>query len=300
MQTSIDVKWISHLGVTWDLMRGTEGVTLTSGLESLMLPSFTPKTTRTARAPGRRFHGIDLEEFSAQLGVTVADTWVSRPDGSFRRGAQWLGLDAAFRESFSPTEPGTLQITSPSGTRRYIGRLEDLEAESMSPMPDVRGRQSYDISLGADMPLYFGDVVAQDFPFVESTAENYYGPNNLAPPFYISAGNAAGNAQVLNPGQVETWPTWIIDGPGQAIVGVGDHMTHVPALGAGQRLVIVTDPHRTSVTDEGGNRAWDRMELYDFAPIPVGDQVPISVHIIGGGPGANIRLELVPLYLGPY
>ncbi|WP_222430134.1 hypothetical protein, partial [Rhodococcus rhodochrous] len=60
------------------------------------------------------------------------------------------------------------------------------------------------------------------------------------------------------------------------------------------------DPHRTSVTDEGGNRAWDRMELYDFAPIPVGDQVPVSVHIIGGGPGANIRLELTPLYLGPY
>lgn len=296
-QSAVSIKWEAWDGRVWDIMRGTEGAVLTAGISSLLLPDFTPRMQKTARAPGARFRGIDWAEGTAQLNVTVGDTWITRPDGNFRRGDMWLSLDADFRAAFHPVKPGSLIVdTTRFGPRRFVGRLTDLEAEDTGTMPDIRGRASYSISLMAELPFFQGDSTVLDFPYVAGNTVNYYGVNNLAPDFVISQGNTLNNVLVFNPSDIDTWPTWILTGPGQPIIGVGEHITYVPPLAAGEQLTIVTNPHGMSVTDTLGDRAWHRLEQYDFGAIPAGDQVPITAQIIGGGPGANIRVELPAWY----
>ncbi|AOD24039.1 hypothetical protein IM25_22680 [Rhodococcus sp. p52] len=283
-------------------MAGTEGAVLPKGLKSILLPHFTQLTHKTARRHGVRFEGIDWDEGNCTMTVVVGDTWVSRPAGNFRRGDEFLYLDRSFRDSFSPLYPGTLEVEALGETRSFSGRLVELDDGDIEMMPDIRGTAEYEITLAAESTFWRGKDVVFDFPFTGSaTPDNYYGPSNAAPDFYITGGNAIGNAVLTNPGQVEVWPTWTIDGPGQAVVGVGEHITYVSGLAAGERLVIVTDPAHSEVVDGGGNRAWDRIGgLYDFAPVEPGDDVVATAQIIGGGPGANIRLELPTLYLAAY
>lgn len=301
--TRVGMWWTSHLGTRWDLMAGTEGAVLPEGLKSVFLPKFTPRTHTSARVPGVRFDGIDWDAGELGLTVTVGDTWVSRPDGRFRRGDEWLLLDRAFRDSFSPLYPGTLEVQALSETRRFVGRLVELDlADTAAAMPDIAGHATYSITVASESPFYLGKPQVYDFGFVGAAApENYYGPANAGPDFYITGGNALGNVVLTNPGQVEEWPTWTVDGPGQAVLGIGDHITYTHGLAAGERLVIVTDPNGTTVEDGAGNRAWDRIAgLYDFAPVEPGDNVLATAQIVGGGPGANIRLELATHFLSAY
>ncbi|CDZ92298.1 hypothetical protein QM787_04110 [Rhodococcus ruber] len=302
LHSRVQVRWASHLGTEWNLMSGTEGAILPKGLKSILLPKFTQLTHKTARRHGVRFEGIDWDAGDCTMTVVVGDTWVSRPAGNFRRGDEFLYLDRSFRDSFSPLYPGTLEVEALGESRSFSGRLVELDDGDVDTMPDVRGTAEYEITLAAESPFWRGKDVVFDFPFTGSaTPDNYYGPTNAAPDFYITGGNAIGNAVLTNPGQVEVWPTWTIDGPGQAVVGVGEHITYVSGLAAGERLVIVTDPSHSEVVDGGGNRAWDRIGgLYDFAPVKPGDDVVATAQIIGGGPGANIRLELPTFYLAAY
>lgn len=283
-------------------MGGTEGALLPKGLESIYLPKFTQRTHKTARMHGVKFEGIDWDEGSLSMTVVVADTYLNRPAGDFRRGDMWLFLDASFRDSFSPLYPGTFEVETIRGTRRFDGRLVELDASVGGAMPDIRGVAEYEIELAAESPFWRGDPVVYDFPFTGSeTPDNYYGPTNLAPDFIITGGNSLGNVVLNNPGQVEVWPTWTIDGPGQAVVGVGDHVTYVQGLAAGERLVINTDPQGSDVRDGNGVRAWDRLGgLYDFAPVPPGESITATAQLIGGGVGSNIRLEIPTYYLAAY
>lgn len=300
--SQVGIVWRSHLDTVWDLMAGTQGAVLPKGLASVFLPKFTPRTHKTARTPGVRFDGIDWDAGEVSLTVTVGDTWLSRPDGRFRRGDEFLYLDRAFRDSFSPLYPGTLEVTALGQTRRFSGRLVELTAEDITAMPDIRGLATYEITLSAESPFYRGRDLVFDFGFVgAATPQDYYGPTGSAPDFYITGGNALGNVTVSNPGQVQVWPTWTIDGPGQAVVGIGDHITYTQGLAAGERLVIVTDAAGTTVVDGAGNRAWDRIGgLYDFAPIEPGQSIVATAQIIGGATGSNIRLEVPVLYLSAY
>jgi len=300
--TRVGVRWISHLGTTWNLMEGTEGAVLPKGLGSIYLPKFTQITHKTARTPGVRFDGIDWDAGEAILTVAVGDTRITRPNGDYRRGDMWLTLDRSFRDSFSPIYPGTLEVDALGETRKFRGRLLNLDVETVDRMPDIRGMCQYEIGLAAESPFYEGKPVVYDFPYSGSSVpDNYYGPANAAPDFVISGGNAIGNAVLNNPGQVEVWPRWTIDGPGQAVVGVGDHVTQVQGLAAGERLVIDTHPTTGDVRDGNGVRAWDRLGgLYDFAPVEPGASITATAQLIGGGPGSNIHLELPTYYLAAY
>ncbi|WP_370180426.1 hypothetical protein [Rhodococcus wratislaviensis] len=294
--TGIKVTGIN--GTVFDLVNGTEGVVLTAGLGGVLLPSFHRQDTRTARAPGRRVGGIKWDPSTLRAQVTVADTWQSRPDGRFRKGAAWVDLDRTFKGAFSPLASSLVTVSAPNGPRTLRGRLEGLQdVTDDGPMRDVHGRADYELTLGADHPFWQGAPVVYDFPYSDTGGGNYYGPTNAAPPFVISRANALASATVLNPGEVPAYPTWEITGPAQATVGVGDHVTEVEALATGQRLTIVTDPNGMAATDGDGNRAWLLLRTWDFAALPAGESSTVLASIVSGGPGASIRMTFAPNYL---
>ncbi|QSE84080.1 hypothetical protein [Rhodococcus koreensis] len=295
--TGIKVTGIN--GTVFDLVNGTEGAVLTAGLGGVLLPSFDRQDTRTARAPGRRVGGIKWDPSTLRARVTVADTWLSRPDGRFRKGAAWIDLDRTFKGAFSPLAASLVTVAAPNGPRTLRGRLEALEdvTEGGGPLRDVHGRADYELTLGADHPFWQGAPIVLDFPYADTGAANYYGPTNAAPPFVISRANALARATVLNPGEAPAYPTWEITGPATATVGVGDHVTEVEALATGQRLTILTEPNGMDVTDAEGNRAWSFLRTWDFAALPAGESSTVLAGIVGGGPGASIRMTVTPNYL---
>lgn len=302
-QSAIGIKMFGANGAQFDLVNGTEGVILADGMKGVELPEFKFVEAKTARAPGRRVLGINWDKSDLVLPVHVGDTYQSRRDGKFRRGADWISLDRSFKGAATPTQQTRIEVTveGGDGARTYRGRQEELEDNTEgSLLRDIRGMASYELTLGADFPFWQGTPVIYDFPYAATAVDNYYGPGNLAPPFYISKGNSLASAVVLNPGQVATYPTWIITGPAQATVGVGDHLTYVSGLSSGQQVTITTDPNSMDVRDEGGNRAWPLISSYDFAGIEPGESSNISARIVGGGPGANIRMVLTPNYLSWY
>ncbi len=299
----IGIRWIGANGTELDLVNGRTGVFLTRGMKGVHLPDFKFNESKSSRAPGRRINGITWGSTKVELAVTVADTYLSRPRGDFRTGAAWVELDRSFMGMGSPLDLSVIEVTTPSGApRRLAVRLEDLESTTESPLlPDIAGRADYDVTLSPDHPFWTGTPIVYDFPYTGTTSDNYYGGTaGVGPPFYISKGNALGSAVVLNPGQVESWPTWTITGPAQATVGVGEHLTYVQGLSSGERITIVTDPSRMDVTDENGERAWHRISSYDFAGIPPGESSDVSARIVGGGAGAGIRMDLTPNYLSWY
>jgi hypothetical protein len=300
----IGIKIIGANGAVFDLVNGTEGAFLTDGLEGVDLPVFKFIERKTARAPGRRVLGINWDTGRCSLKITVGDTWANRPTGNFRAGRDWLQLDRTFRGAFTPLGITVVEVTTPDGVRRFRGRLEpdgfEADTGKAATLADINGLASYSIELGADWPFWQGIPVDYDFPYASVQGDNYYGPANAAPDFIISKGNSLARAVVLNPGQVEAWPEWIITGPAQATVGVSDHLTRVNGLSSGQQIRITTNPSSMDVRDESGTRAWGAIAEYDFAGIAPGESSNISAQIVGGGDGANIHLTLTPNYLSWY
>lgn len=303
--SDVQLDWTGPDGTTWDWLDGTAGVILGEGLSGILFPDFEQLTTPTPY--GRRYNGTRWKPATVEATLQVCDTRASAEvaalGGRYRTGAAWRALDRRVRASLSPTVPGRLTCTADGQTRWLDLRLESI-GHKLKKMPDIRGLVEYDLELADDEPFWKGQPIPIDFPFQQTSTEDYYGGTagaGAGPPLVISAGNnTAAGAEVANPGDVDSWLTWEITGPVQATIGTPNAVTVVPFLGDGETLTIVTNPNRRDVVDQTGARAWHKLDNRRFAAIPAGDQVPLVVEMSSGGPGANVRVTLEPAYLGAY
>lgn len=80
-------------------------------------------------------------------------------------------------------------------------------------------------------------------------------------PIHLSPSSASGSFYIENNGDIETWPKWIITGPGTnpvlTNVTTGEVLTLTITLTGGQVLTIDTDPSSLSITREDGSIHWD-------------------------------------------
>lgn len=305
--TDLSLTWNAPDGSVWDWMDGTQGVILGEGIDGILFPDFDQLTTSTPA--GRRYNGTRWKPALISATLQVADTVVAAettengPLG-YRRGSAWRELDRRVRRSLSPVEPGRLVCTADGQTRYLNLRLEEL-AYTVKKWPDIRGLVEYDVELVDDEPFWKGEPLVSEFAFQEASTADYYGGGTpgvtKGPPLFISPGNSsASGVYVPNPGEVEAWPVWTITGPVQATIGIGDAVTELPFLGAGETLTIVTNPVHRSIVDGTGRRAWDRVPVRRFAAIPAGDMIPVVVNTTDGGPGSSVVLSITPNYLGAY
>jgi hypothetical protein len=180
------------------------------------------------------------------------------------------------------------------------------------------GWDSYGITLVAEQPFWTGDPVVKSFapppeplPFFDPT-----GPQIVN----IGSSYSVENATMDNPGDVASYPRWYVDGETTAAsVGIGDTIVDVPfTVPAGTCLVIDSDPDLIGatlyeITVEGiGMKPSDRvigthlinpvdktaqLGEADFAPIPAGSQVPLSLTLAGSG---VVEVQLPTLYRRPW
>jgi hypothetical protein len=227
--------------------------------------------------------------------------------------------DRAFFAGLDPERPGRWVITHPDGTtERHLELRYDPEKgsdEGFDTVPSLKGWANYGLYLTADQPFWVGAPSVQSFdppkppePFFEES-----GPHL----FNIGQGFTSANATIDNLGDVESYGRWYIDGetePG-AVVGVGSRTIPVPfSVPAGQCLVIESEPTRIGavlydVAADAPRKPSERVvgvDLVnplnrsrqlgaspDFAPVPVGRRVGLSVNFEGTG---VVELYLPSLY----
>lgn len=289
----------------WDIMNGTEGLTLAAGLSGILFPQFEQNSVDLIQ--GRRFTGTRWApaEMSAtiQVGDTAGSSELAHTGGKPRTGTDWLALDAAVRRAISPGGLVTFTAAAPGTSARVLEtRIDSFDAD-LDQMPDIRGFAEHDVDLVSDGPFWRAATPSVfDFsPVNENMADYYGGPdgNGHGTPMFIGgAGDSIDNA-LRNGGDVEAWPTWTVTGPVRAELTVTGRSIETKLLAAGETLVIVTAPWARSVTVDGVP-AWDRLTRRQFAPVPTGDNPGVTITARDMGAGAAIRAEIRENYLGAW
>lgn len=298
-------------GITWPLTDRGTGIFLRPGVRGLGTITSSRLTSESPAVAGSRYEGLsvlDREVF-----------WPLRiycPDGSIA----WMLRDRAFWSGMDPDDTGVWEITHPDGAKRSL-RLRFLNDgdHTRAKNPMRLGWDNYNITLTAEQPYWEGAPEVQSFkappppePFFEPD-----GPHLIN----ISSGYSVEDAAIDNFGDVESYPRWFIDGEvTAAAVGVGGVVVNVPfTVPYGQCLVIESDPslelgatlYDITVTGAGKkpsariigtdlinpvDKTTDLGEA-DFAPIPAGQQVPLSLTLTGSG---VVECLLPSLYRRPW
>jgi hypothetical protein len=179
------------------------------------------------------------------------------------------------------------------------------------------GWDDYGITLVAEQPFWVGEPVVKSF-LGQVPPEPFFEPDGPQVVNIATSYNAA-NATIDNPGDVESYPRWYVDGETTAAsVGVDGFVVDVPfTVPAGHCLVIESDPDLIGATlyeiaAGAPGKPAERVigvdlinpvdksaELgeADFAPIPPGSQVPLSMVITGPG---KVECLLPTLYRRPW
>jgi hypothetical protein len=292
-------------GTSWPLTDPDTGLFLMPGIRGLGSARSERHSTRSPATPGSRHEGVSFLDREVFWPVCI---W--NDDGS----VDWMLRDRAFWSTMDPLVPGLWVVTLPDGSERSLQIRFTDDGDHVSEYDPIRrGWEKYGIKLLAEQPFWEGQPVVRAWK--NRTYEPFFEP--VGPHIVnIASGSDASTATIDNPGDVESYARWFIDGDTTtAAVGVDGVTVEVPfSIAAWECLVIESDPDLIGatlydVTPEGAelkpservvgehlinpvDKTPDLGEA-DFAPIPPGESVPLSLTINGSG---AVELLLPTLY----
>lgn len=293
--------WTGWDGSVWTLSDREGGALLLAGTRGLTMPPTRRVVDASPAVAGSIHRGSITDEREVFWPIKIF-----HGDGA----SAWVARDRAFRRTLDPDRPGVWAVTQPSGeTRRLTCYYDNDGNHSMDTLPTLTGWERYALTLYAEQPYWVGDPVVNSFK-APPIPDPFFGTDG--PVVNIASSYSAANAAMDNPGDVESYPRWFIDGPTTVVggapsasVGVGDLVVNVPfAVAAGTCLVIESDPDAigatlytiaASGTDKKPSERIIGVDLTgpvdkttalgeaDFAAIPSGESVPLSLTISGTG-----------------
>lgn len=293
----IQVMWQGPNGSVWDLYKGTQGLTLTTGLSGLHLPAFKHQASTSARVPGRRYLGTTWDARDVVLNLGVGDQGVGRT------GREWRQLEDLVWKAFDAENPGLLYVITDAGGYRQLSCRMSAAPDPVYPVnPAIQGWAGYSVTLTADNPWWQGvDITTLAFQSTGGTVVPYYGGaggGGKGPP-YVTSYAVQSSASAPNPGDRQAYPRWVVNGPGTWTIGLPGHTTTLPYLPtASDKFVIDTDPMVLTVRDANGANVWPLLGAYDFtAPIPPGVGQPLVASVAGASTiGAQATMTITPTF----
>ena len=297
-------------GVTWPLTDRSTGVFLKPGVRGLGTITTDRHASKSPALPGSRHEGTSVLDRDVHWPLRIYSN-----QGS----TEWMLRDRAFWAGMDPDDTGIWEVTHPDGAKRWVRlRFRDDGDHVRTKNPIRSGWENYQINLVAEQPYWVGEPEVQSFK-APPPPEPFFEPNGPHL-INISSSYSVEDAAIDNLGDVESYPRWYIDGPiTSASVGVNGAIVSVPfTVPYGQCLVIESDPEHIGATLYDITVAG--MELKpaarefgvhlinptdktrplgenDFAPIPAGKQVPLSLTLIGSG---IVECLLPSLYRRPW
>lgn len=281
----LSMSWTGWDGSVWDLSQPeVSGLFLGAQARGLGAPDADRFSTVSPALAGSRHRGSRILEREVFWPLHI----LGDP------GSAWVGRDGAFWRTMRPDAPGVWSVTGPDGSTRSLTCRWVSTEDSFLMDPTRVGWASYGVYLVADEdPYWSGAPVVRSFSPGEPV--DFFDPAG-SPPFHISAGNLLASATVDNPGDVESHPIWRVDGPVTDVeVGVQGRVIEVPIeVAGGESLTIDTSPTAQTAIRSGGEDVTSQLGAVDFAPIPAGDVVPLSLSMVGTG---TVTVTLPTRYL---
>lgn len=284
---------IKHLfhgwdGSVWDVTDGRDGVFLMpEGIEGMGMPDIQNYTFNSPVV-----HGVEWEGWRA----TGRDChWVI---GIFEDSSiEWLAQVKAFWKIFRPGKTMRWEIVLPNGDHfNLIVRFKGDDSSVYARDPVRLGWAIYGITCFAEQPFWEGTPVSYLFEPRDTENDDFFGPTGVGPPFYIGSSSQADieTATLNNPGDVETYAKWTAYGPfTTASVGLNGAVVNLTPADADDVFIIDTNPRNLTATKNGVD-VMASLGEFDFAPIPEGEDVELSLGMNGAG---RIIAEFTPLYL---
>ncbi len=285
----IGVKWIGWDGSEWNLQTG-DVVMTKGGVVGLGHPDLEIFYQNTALSDGQRYMGYRAKPRTVLLPVLI---------GQSLNEEAWIATDNAWWRTMRPDKPGTLIVTAPNGTSRSIklrfvddgGMLFDHDPTADRLMPAV-------LNMVADDPWWVGTTFSRKFSAGDAPTDFFGG--GTAPDFHISAASTLGSVQIENPGDVDAWGVFYIEGPATSFMVKidGQPISSTEPVAANSQLQIETAPNRQvaylvvggEVNGETGFRyggvrsnATRLLAEVNFAPIPADDGAVLDIALTGTG-----------------
>ncbi|WP_371665978.1 phage tail family protein [Streptomyces sp. NBC_01241] len=201
-----------------------------------------------------------------------------------------------------------LKFVEGDGVPRYLrcyykGGMEGSEAEDQAGFKWVK----YGLQFTAYEPYFYSDdVQVAQWEFGDTQA--FLDTTKALFPIRLNAGRLANDkVTVFNPGDVEAWPRWELEGPIKAFNFVGPEKRSfgvtAPVDGsdiipAGRTLTVDTRPGFKVVRDNAGTNYWPKLKAQpELWSLPDGTS-ECTVSITPGAPSARVRLTFQPRYEG--
>ncbi|MGL5910662.1 MAG: hypothetical protein ACRCZP_11715 [Phycicoccus sp.] len=278
-----EVTWTGIDGSVWSLLGG-DGVVLLPGVRGMGMPDVTRFTSESPSVDGARWRGRRVPEREVFWPLLLQDPGTD-VDMMLRDRAWWAALH--------PAGTGLWEVVHPNGSRRRL-RCRFASADDVSERDPLRaGWWTFGVTLIAEDPFWAGDPVTRAWspgaqtPFFGGTI------GGAGPPLHISPGGTIATAAVDNPGDEPAYPVWTVTGPTTSVsVGVDGHVVTLgSAIPAGQIRVVDTHPSRLTVVDGAGVDRLSEATAVEFAAIPPGPGVVLSLAMTGSG---QVAVEFTP------
>lgn len=199
---------------------------------------------------------------------------------------------------FNPLHDGRIKVIAPDGTQRelncrYASGLEGNESK------DSKGMYWQTVLLvfrAFDPFWYDSSTIVQTFKLNES-------PGSFFPifPLRLASSTVFADVTIENSGDVETWPEWIIQGPGQEIylrnLTTGEVTRINAAAGAGETIIVNTKPFYKTVT-KGNTNLFYTLEDSSLWSLQQGSNT-IRIEMTNATAESSIQLSYKNRYWGP-
>lgn len=272
-------------GSEFDLSSVAGGVLLMrGGFRGWNMPPIERRSTVSPSVAGSRWRGYRVAEREVFLPLYV-----------FHHGGSqaWTELDSALWRIFNPGKTLTLSFTRADGSTRTLRcRYADDGDPSYDMAPSQVGWMRYGVTCVAEDPFWKGEQEPRTF--FDGADDDFYN-SGAAPPYRISPANKMATANIDNAGDEPAWPVWTVRGPFTTVsVGIGNRLVTVTAnVAAGQSRTIDTSPAAQFLVDQAGVERNGELTAINFAPVPAGTSVPLSVSMVGTG---SVDVSLQPLF----
>jgi hypothetical protein len=292
--TSVDQSfaWTDPGGTRHEFGFTGSGYDVLVGLRNRWMPPATPVEDEIPFIPGSVLRGVNVRPLDFPLPVLVSGDTRAQLRQRLRELMYW----------FSPGRgDGIFEATAPDGEVRLLHcRARDIDLVEDWPQASELTQQLV-IGLHASDPYWYAED-AEESTFIE----NFGLPSPPFPvtfPWLFPSNILFAATTVDNPGQVESWPTWRIVGPGEnpslRNVTTGEVMTFTWTLGMGESIVVELERASVNITDGLGTKLFSRLTNPSTAWAIQPGLNNVQVAMDEATSDSYVTLAYTPRFLGP-
>lgn len=209
-------------------------------------------------------------------------------------------LVRSIMRSFNPLKAdGRIRVLSPDGTQRELFCRYSQGMEGQEDM-DVKGKrwQTVVLAFRAFDPFWY-DAITNVETFTTGQPATFF----PFLPLRLASSSVFTDTTIDNTGDVETYPEWIIKGPGENIVlrnlttGEVTNISHT--LGLGESITVNTKPFQKTVTKNDGTNLFytlsDESSLWALTE----GQNSIRIEMSNSTEQSSVQLSYKNRYWGP-